>query len=629
MDQEYWVDSEPPARRNRPAPRGVNPQMEYRSRMSPFLALFVFVPTLLFLLLIQRVSDALSKSFMGRFWDTVHPWLVMACAIMLVISGAIVAWHMYQAWHRLMIQHYERKARRQQLQLAAEAHADAQARENERLEIEREKSASDREIALEKIRLEQMRATLEHERLMAAQRALVLSAGQTVIFPEEGYRRIEGQPAPTALNGRGQAKELAQRAESRLEEMEELQPKEDEKPIPVPVAPGFWDMVDLITTEYMPLCFVVDTDPRSRTYMQTIPAFGTILDLLSLCIIGKPGRGKSVSLLYYICILAKYGAEIFVLDPQGAFKELQLLHGKPLPAMPPTARIYYYSDLEEMEQAVEAILGEIRDREKLYKPHVGSDGELKLHTVKHPLVILADELPVIAEMDAEIRSRTKEENKARKEEGLDKLEIRQVTQVVKTAVLAARKYGVYFVGASQSIDATILPTRVSAGFNSRIVFYSEVQKARMAGLESDVAKRLLPVIRRAGPGMTIYDCSRWDEPLVAAFPNVTIEDVLQFFGISLEELKALWVAELSEKQSRVTGPLTVDASPVITPKKEIRRATLDDAIEVWNSFPFEIGRPRLREELQARGLECSDDLAKNLLRALKHRLATASGAGAE
>jgi hypothetical protein len=123
-------------------------------------------------------------------------------------------------------------------------------------------------------------------------------------------------------------------------------PGEEEKPIPVPVAPSFWDIIDLITEDKMPLCFVVDTNPRSRTYGQTIPAFGTILDLLSLCIIGKPGRGKSVLLLFYICILAKYGSEMHILDPQGAFKELQLLHGKRLPAMPPTARIYYYSNLQ-------------------------------------------------------------------------------------------------------------------------------------------------------------------------------------------------------------------------------------------------------------------------------------------
>jgi hypothetical protein len=410
-------------------------------------------------------------------------------------------------------------------------------------------------------------------------------------------------------------------------------PSPVEEPIPVPVAPNFWDIIHLITEGNFPLCFVVDTNPRSRTYGQTIPVFGAILDLLSLCIIGRPGKGKSVLLLFYICCLARHGAEIHVLDPQAAFKELQLLHGKPLPAMPPTARIYYYSSLAEMEAVVSNIQAEIKVREKLYQPHL-ENGELRLHTVKHPLVVLADELPIIADMDIENKAKVKEENRARKEEGLELLKVRQVTDMVKTAVLAARKYMVYFIGAAQSIDASILPTRITAGFNSRIVFSSTQQKATMAGLESDVAKRFLPVIRRAGPGKVIYDCGRWDTPLVGAFPNMTIEDVLQFFGISMEELKALWIAELSAQESqqqgvRITGPLPNTPPQVVQAKRVTRRATLADAIEVWNAANGEIGRPRLREELQARGLECSDDLAKNLLRGIRHQLENAGGAGDE
>src|SRR5262249_12793465 len=136
--------------------------------------------------------------------------------------------------------------------------------------------------------------------------------------------------------------------------------------------------------------------------------FGTMLDLLSLCVIGKPGRGKSVLLLYYCCILAKYGAEQHILDPQGAFKELQLLHGIRLPNMPETARIYYYSNLNEMKEAVSNVFGDITGREELYKPLLDEDeDDVKFHTIKHPLVIMADELPIIAEMDAEIKKQTK------------------------------------------------------------------------------------------------------------------------------------------------------------------------------------------------------------------------------
>src|SRR5690242_10872555 len=98
MDQEYWIESEPPARK-RPAQHDARRTVGHQSRMSPWFALFVGIPTLLFLLLIQNVSDALAGSFMGAFWKTVHPWLVVACSIVLVICAAILAWEMYELWH--------------------------------------------------------------------------------------------------------------------------------------------------------------------------------------------------------------------------------------------------------------------------------------------------------------------------------------------------------------------------------------------------------------------------------------------------------------------------------------------------------------------------------------------------
>jgi hypothetical protein len=95
----------------------------------------------------------------------------------------------------------------------------------------------------------------------------------------------------------------------------------------------------------------------------------------------------------------------------------------------------------------------------------------------------------------------------------------------------------------------------------------------------------------------------------------------------MDELKALWIAELTAQQqqqrARITGPLNKVPPQIVPSKKPTRRATLTDAIEVWNEAAeqgHEIGRPRLREELQARGLECSDDLAKNLLKAIKRQL---------
>lgn len=61
------------------------------------------------------------------------------------------------------------------------------------------------------------------------------------------------------------------------------------------------------------------------------------------------------------------------------------------------------------------------------------------------------------------------------------------------------------------------------------------------------------------------------------------------------------------------------------------KADYPDAVRVWNELGGGIGRPRLKKELEARGFDCTDDLAKKLLarieEALKAQAADAGGVG--
>jgi hypothetical protein len=68
-------------------------------------------------------------------------------------------------------------------------------------------------------------------------------------------------------------------------------------------------------------------------------------------------------------------------------------------------------------------------------------------------------------------------------------------------------------------------------------------------------------------------------------------------------------------------------STLQTRKPKVRRATLADAIAVWHEAGTEMGRPRLRELLQAKGLECSDDLAKVLIKNIKRHMEEHAGGG--
>ncbi len=515
----------------------------------PVFALLVAGPVLLFWLIIRAVSDWMEKTILAGIFRAVFPWISGCCLVVLVICGTILAWHLYLAWHRVRLHHYERKAMRQQLLIEEKDREAARQRELERVAIERQREADKIELERQRILLEQMKATLEHERMKRM--PALLNAGQTAIFPYDDYRLIQGQPALPPAAGRQPKEQIGQHSVTGLPDLPLRERVEvtEEREIRVPVAPAFWDIAYLITEESMPLCFVVDEDPESPYYGETVPQFGTIDDLLSLAVIGKPGRGKTVLLMYYAAILLARGAEVHIFDPHGVMGELALLHGRELPGMPPTARVYYYDRKKTMLDAVPKLMREMDDRDQLCRLHL-EGGKLVSRKVKHPLLILADELPILADFDEQIRAEYKEKNR-NLEPGEPKLEVPSLLYLIRRTVLEARKWRMFFCGSSQSIDATILPTKVTDALNSRIVFFNSDRKARMVGLEADVIKKMLPLLRRAGPGVTIYDCARWDAPKIGAIPNITAEDLLEFLGVDMDALEERWIVEAQASESQL------------------------------------------------------------------------------
>ncbi len=257
-------------------------------------------------------------------------------------------------------------------------------------------------------------------------------------------------------------------------------------PITIPVAPKFSEMSHLILPHRLVLCWTVDG-----------PVFGTVEDLLSMVIVGKPGRGKTTALIYYVAMLLKAGAEVHVWDPHGSMSEL---YG----AFP---NLFYTDDLEDILADIEVLRPELEARRKLYK---------RTKQVKHPLLLLADELPVIGEYNKSLKN--VEENFT-------------PVKLISDFVLQARKWNCYFIGAGQSTDAEILPTRVTENLSSRIVFYSSVRRATMAGIDLETAKKYLPALKPDDvKGKMIFDCSRFAEPVLGAIPSITIKDVQVFLG---------------------------------------------------------------------------------------------------
>src|SRR6266571_2031215 len=249
----------------------------------------------------------------------------------------------------------------------------------------------------------------------------------------------------------------------------------------IPHAPAFREMCHLIRPDCLVLC-----------YTEHGPAYGSIEDLLSMAIVGKPGRGKTTALLYYVAMLLSAGAEVHVWDPHGSMSELAGCH----------PRLSYTDTLEDLSTSIAYLERELAGREARYR---------QSRQVRHPLLLLVDELPVIGDYEKAL-----------------KRDAATPTHLIKRFVLEGRKWRCFFIASGQSTDAEILPTRVTENLSSRIIFFSSDRRARMAGLEQDAIKKFLPVIRRAGSGVMIFDCSSWDEPVLGAIPETTVEDLEAF-----------------------------------------------------------------------------------------------------
>jgi hypothetical protein len=303
---------------------------------------------------------------------------------------------------------------------------------------------------------------------------------------------------------------------------EALPPTESESDEKLPQAPLFREMCHLIRPNRLVLCWTLRG-----------PLYGAITDLLSMVIIGLPGRGKTTALMYYVAMLLAAGAEVYVWDPHSSMNELAGI-----------ARLHYSDDLEEMSESVADLLNELEERRLLWKTS---------KQVRRPLLLLVDELPVIGQY-------AMKHNKA-------------MLDLIEKFVLEARKWNCYFIGAGQSTDAEILPTRVTENLSSRIAFFCSDRRARMAGLDEKSIKQLLPLLKPdTVKGRMIFDCSRIGEPVLGAIPAITIHDLQAFLGLPRQKQPVdMSVSRVSSVGSAGNVPgNSRETAPEAEPEKVIR-----------------------------------------------------------
>lgn len=321
----------------------------------------------------------------------------------------------------------------------------------------------------------------------------------------------------------------------------------------IPQAPAYRQVDSLITADQLVLCYTADG-----------PVFGTIADLLSMCVVGKPGRGKSTALLYYILILLKAGADVWIWDPHSGLNELS--YG-----------LRYFDDLADIERSCLPLQKELEERRLLWKT--------KKQT-KQPLLLLVDEMPVIADYENQRAKEIATAVRVAKSEGpeahADAMEDakefdlwRRPSRLLKKFVLEARKWNCYVILSGQALPAEVLSTLTRDNLSSRIVFESCNMHAKMAGLQKEEIDRLLPMLRGAGPGKAVMDVSRWSKPVLAAIPQTTVDDLRayingrgnddDFYGAPTEDLDQ-WASEDAASWDE-------DASPYAQSSPSVRKVT--------------------------------------------------------
>jgi hypothetical protein len=272
-----------------------------------------------------------------------------------------------------------------------------------------------------------------------------------------------------------------------------------------------------------------------------------------MVIIGKPGRGKTTALMYYVAMLLKADAEVHVWDPHGSMSELDGAF----------VNLHYTDDLEDIPDSIAALRTELEERRQLYK---------RTKQVRRPLLLLVDELPVIGEYNKSLK-------------GVE--EHQTPVKLISDFVLQARKWNCYFIGAGQSTDADVLPTRVTENLSSRIVFYSSNRRATMAGIDLETAKKFLPVLKPDTDeckGKMIFDCSRLSESILGAIPLISVKDIQEFLSDAVSTLPNTGNASVNTVETAPQADLDnviQDVFPVSHAETKTQISSLGDDLPQW------------------------------------------------
>lgn len=212
------------------------------------------------------------------------------------------------------------------------------------------------------------------------------------------------------------------------------------------------------------------------------PVYGTIDDLLSTLVVGRPGTGKTTALRFLLAQLVACGAELAILDPHGALAD-------DCEGLPATWRAESSRELDRVSAAL------CRELDKRLAARQAGEREFP------PLLLLVDEWNILSEV------------------------CKPAVEVARRYILEARKVRGYALISGQGAPAASFGGSVARdGLSSRLILWTTAQQARMAGLEADSARALLPILASNPRGHGILARSS-HEPEIIAIPNTLPSDI--------------------------------------------------------------------------------------------------------
>jgi len=190
QDYEYFVESEPPDRSRRRNRLQRQQHEEYRARMTPYFALWIGLPCLLFFFVVQAIA-----ADPGGVWAKVQPWFEGSFLTVALICFVIVGWRVYFAWLEARTEQGKLNLLEEDLSLKKQAtriirEADRRG-DNVKLSFGEDGTVRSAEIVRSALLLEQQRLQLAAR---AGQQRQVSEAKEQKQLPEPGAQKQLSEP---------------------------------------------------------------------------------------------------------------------------------------------------------------------------------------------------------------------------------------------------------------------------------------------------------------------------------------------------------------------------------------------------------------------------------------------------